>query len=204
LSENLPVATPSPNGAVSTSGARASRVDFAKPIAVAGVGLLGAALSAFGVSQDWDWAGLALNLGAGFVGSFATYVLFDFYVGQREQRERIVDQLVVALHGGEAGLKNFLLGRFPTKVPIVGRTFYNADLKGTEWTNLTIEDCDFAFCYLDGAIIEDCTFRRCTFTNVSFRRSTAAKSVAEQCQFTDCAWDESLWPPQMFTPRLQK
>jgi len=175
---------------------------LSKNVAIFLVGILGVALSFLGVSSEWDWAGLALNLGSGFVGSFTTYLLFDTFIAAREEKARRVSELVGVFHSRDLGQKNYVLSRWPRENVLEGASVYGADLSRTEWEKMHCKSVDFAFCTFSGAIFEDCTFEACSFKDVKFDGTTGSKSRMLNCNFEGCSWVDSLWPDSSFSPSV--
>lgn len=173
---------------------------MSKATAIAFVGVLGAALSLLGVSAEWDWAGLALNLGSGFVGSFTTYLLFDTFIAAREERARRVAEMVSVFHSRDIDQKNYVISNWPKDNAFENVSVYGADLSSTEWEGIDCRLVEFAFCRFNGAIFEEVRFMNCRFKNVSFDGSTGSKSRFLDCSFEGCTWADSLWPSDSFSP----
>lgn len=168
-------------------------MNFSKVAALSLLLIVSILLIGYSLCEGQQWSGLWLNLATELLGAFVTFLIFDYYIGNREKIHEAKNSLLRDLHSEDRELRLYAFSR------LVEDNFLNAikvngvNLDGIVLGKQKIINVDFSLSSLIGANINDCEFSDCRFNKSQLRGSVITNTTFKKCSFDKADFSGSFF-----------
>lgn len=158
-------------------------MNFSKIAALSLLLIVSVLLIGYSLCKGQEWPGLWLNLATELLGAVVTFLIFDYYIGNREKIQEAKTSLIRDLHSEDRELRMYAFTRLVEDDLLSDIKVNGVNLDGLVLEKQKMDNVDFSLSSLIGANIDNCEFYNCRFNKSKLKGSVLTNTTFKKCSF---------------------